>query len=89
MFNAPHVAGEGIGPSPIRLRALSLGAGASPPPWHLWPHMSLNALALPPALESQLAFPYLSESVEQLRRPARSVQNGSGRSSLPLVRLRQ
>lgn len=27
MFNAPHVAGEGIGPSPIRLRALSLGAG--------------------------------------------------------------
>lgn len=34
MFNAPHVAGEGIGPSPIRLRALSLGAGVSPPPWH-------------------------------------------------------
>ncbi len=27
MFNAPNVAGEGIGPSPIRLRALSLGAG--------------------------------------------------------------
>lgn len=27
MFNPQHVAGEGIGPSPIRLRALSLGAG--------------------------------------------------------------
>lgn len=27
MFNAPHVAGEGVGPTLILLRALSLGAG--------------------------------------------------------------
>ena len=34
MFNAPIIGGEGDAPTPIRLRALSLGAGVQPPRSH-------------------------------------------------------